>query len=261
MKTTLRVSLVQTNIVWENKQENLSKLEVQLRTLSEKTDIVVLPEMFSTGFTMQSSLFAETTKGETLTTLRHWAKKYNFALAGSFIYTNNKEEFFNRAFFLSPDGEEYFYDKRHLFRMGYEPQHFSSGNKRCIFSWQGWKICLMVCYDLRFPVWCRNVTNEYDLLLFVANWPASRRRVWDTLLCARALENQSYVCGVNRVGDDGMNIHYVGDSALYNMKGENMVHFTENEEGTRTNCLDLDALRAFRTKFPAWRDADPFTLK
>jgi len=259
MKTALRISLVQTDIAWENKRKNLRKLEIKLQALSGKTDFIVLPEMFSTGFTMQSHLFAETINGETLTTLRQWSKKYNIAIAGSFI-CNEKEKFFNRAFFLSPDGEEHFYDKRHLFRMGNEPQYFSAGSQRCIFSWLGWKICLMVCYDLRFPVWCRNVINEYDLLLFVANWPAPRTRAWDTLLCARAIENQSYVCGVNRVGDDAMGIHYNGNSALYNMKGENLVNFTKDEEGIRTVNLNLDSLRSFRTKFPAWRDADFFSL-
>jgi len=260
MKTALRISLVQTDIVWENKQENLRRLEIKLRALSGKTDLVVLPEMFSTGFTMQSHLFAETINEETLTTLRQWAKRYNLAISGSFICTE-REEFFNRAFFLCPDDEEYFYDKHHLFRMGNEPKHFSAGSQRCVFNWQGWKICLMVCYDLRFPVWCRNVINEYDLLIFMANWPAPRNRAWETLLCARAIENQSYVCGVNRVGKDAMGIHYIGNSALYNMKGENIVNFTENEEEIRTACLDLESLRAFRTKFPAWRDADFFTLE
>jgi predicted amidohydrolase len=259
MKTALRISLVQIDIAWENKQENLRRLEVKLRALSGKTDLVVLPEMFSTGFTMQSHLFAETINGETLTTLRKWSKEYNIALTGSFICLE-EEKFFNRAFFLSPEGLEYFYDKRHLFRMGNEPQHFSAGDQRCIFSWQGWKICLMICYDLRFPVWCRNVINEYDLLVFVANWPTPRNRAWDTLLCARAIENQSYVCGVNRVGVDGMGIHYSGNSALYNMKGENLINFAKDEEGIRTINIDLDSLRSFRTKFPAWRDADFFSL-
>ena len=259
MKTALRVSLAQIDIAWENRQENLRRLEIKLQALSGKSDLVILPEMFSTGFTMQSHLFAETTNGETLTILRQWSKKYNLALAGSFICSEN-EEYFNRAFFLSPDGEEHFYDKYHLFRIGNEPKHFSAGNQRCVFSWQGWKICLMVCYDLRFPVWCRNVINEYDLLLFVANWPAPRNRAWDTLLCARAIENQSYVCGVNRVGNDAMGIHYSGNSALYNMKGENLVNFIKDEEGIRTVNLDLDSLRSFRAKFPAWRDADFFSL-
>jgi Predicted amidohydrolase len=144
--------------------------------------------------------------------------------------------------------------------MGNEPKHFSAGNKRCIFNWQGWKICLLICYDLRFPVWSRNVINEYDLLIYVANWPASRSRVWDTLLCARAIENQSYVCGVNRIGNDAMGISYNGGSALYNMRGENLVNFTKNEEDIRTVNLEIDSLRSFRTKFPAWRDADFFSL-
>jgi len=259
MKTALRISLAQIDIEWENIQENLRRLEIKLQALSGKTDIVVLPEMFSTGFTMQSHLFAETINENTISTLRKWATKYNLALVGSYICSEN-EAYYNRAFFLAPNNEEYFYDKRHLFRMGNEPKHFSAGNKRCIFNWQGWKICLLICYDLRFPVWSRNVINEYDLLIYVANWPASRSRVWDTLLCARAIENQSYVCGVNRTGNDAMGISYNGGSALYNMRGENLVNFTKNEEGIRTVNLEIDALRSFRTKFPAWRDADFFSL-
>ncbi len=254
MKTALRISLAQIDIEWENIQENLRRLEIKLQALSGKTDIVVLPEMFSTGFTMQSHLFAETINGDTISTLRKWATKYNLALVGSFICSEN-EAYYNRAFFLSPNNEEHFYDKRHLFRMGNEPKHFSAGNKRCIFNWQGWKICLLICYDLRFPVWSRNVINEYDLLIFVANWPASRSRAWDTLLCARAIENQSYVCGVNRIGNDAMGISYNGGSAIYNMRGENLVNFTKDEEGIRTVNLEIDSLRSFRTKFPAWRDA------
>lgn len=259
MKTALRISLAQIDIEWENIQENLRRLEIKLQALSGKTDIVVLPEMFSTGFTMQSHLFAETINGNTISTLRKWATKYNLALVGSFICSEN-EAYYNRAFFLAPNNEEYFYDKRHLFRMGNEPKHFSAGDKRCIFNWQGWKISLLVCYDLRFPVWSRNVINEYDLLIYVANWPASRSHVWDTLLCARAIENQSYVCGVNRIGNDGIGISYNGGSALYNMKGENLVNFTKNEECIRTVNLEIDSLRSFRTKFPAWRDADFFSL-
>lgn len=260
MKKALRISLVQMNIVWENKQENFRNLEDKLQKLSGETDLVVLPEMFATGFTMQSPLFAETINGETLTTLRLWAKKYNFALSGSFIYTEGNE-YYNRAFFITPDNTEAFYDKRHLFRMGNEIKHFSAGDKRCIVTWKGWNICLMVCYDLRFPVWCRNVSNEYDLLLFVANWPTPRRNAWNSLLCARAIENICYVCGVNRVGNDTMGLHYSGDSSLYNMKGENLIHFAEGEEKIHTTTLEITTLQAFRSKFPAWMDADNFSFK
>lgn len=259
MKKALRISLVQTDIVWENKQENLRRLEIKLQDLSGKTDLVVLPEMFSTGFTMQSHLFAEPMNGETMNILRLWVNKYNLALTGSFI-CSDEGKYFNRAFFITPAGEEYYYDKHHLFRMGHEPEHFAAGDKRCIINWQGWNICLMICYDLRFPVWCRNVNNEYDLLLYVANWPESRSNVWKTLLCARAIENMSYVCGVNRVGIDGMGLNYSGDSQLHNMKGENMIHFKENEDTVKTVTIEMEPLRLFRNKFPAWRDADNFTL-
>ena len=162
--------------------------------------------MFSTGFSMQSKILAEPNSGETITTLKQWAAKFQLAICGSYIATEN-ELFYNRAFFLTPEGEEFYYDKRHLFRMGREAEHFSAGDKRLIIPYHGWNICLLVCYDLRFPVWSRNVGNEYDLLIYVANWPIPRRLVWDTLLRARALENQCYVCGVNRVGTDGSNFH------------------------------------------------------
>lgn len=260
MEGALRISLVQTDIVWENKQANLSKLEDKLQQLSQESDLIVLPEMFATGFTMQSPLFAETNEGVTLTTLKDWAKKYNLAFTGSFIYTQDNH-FYNRAFFITPEGNDSFYNKRHLFRMGNESEHFSAGSDKCIVSWRGWNICLMVCYDLRFPVWCRNVNNEYDLLIFVANWPSPRRQAWNSLLCARAIENLCYVCGVNRVGTDGMGLNYSGDSSLYNMKGENLVHFADGEENTQTITLHLSTLHSFRNKFPAWMDADKFSIQ
>ena len=177
-------------------------LRKKLETLCGTTEVVILPEMFSTGFSMNSKELAEPVSGETITTLKQWATEFQLAIAGSYI-ASDKGEYFNRAFFLTPAETDHYYDKRHLFRMGQESEHFSAGNGRVIIPYHGWNICLLVCYDLRFPVWSRNVNNEYDLLVYVASWPVQRRQAWDVLLRARAIENMCYVCGVNRIGTDG----------------------------------------------------------
>lgn len=259
MMQELRVSMVQTDIVWENKKENLRMLREKLDALRGTTEIVVLPEMFSTGFSMNSRGLAETVSGETVRHLKQWAKEFDVALCGSFICEEH-EHYYNRAFFITPEGEEYYYDKRHLFRMGNEKEHFSAGDSKRIVSYRGWNICLMVCYDLRFPVWSRNVNNEYDLLVYVASWPQVRRLAWDTLLRARALENMCYVCGVNRTGTDGNNLIYNGGSAVYSAKGEVLGAVPDGEAGVATAPLRLDTLQLFREKFPVWRDADDFRL-
>lgn len=255
----MKITIVQTDIVWENKKENLRVLRRKLTTLCGTTEIVVLPEMFSTGFSMNSKELAEPLSGETITTLKQWAKEFNIAISGSYI-ASDSDRYFNRAFFLTPEGEEHYYDKRHLFRMGQEPQHFSAGNERLIIHYHDWNICLLVCYDLRFPVWSRNVNNEYDLLIYVASWPIPRRDVWDTLLKARAMENMCYVCGVNRIGTDGHQLSYNGGSIVYSPKGETLISVPDNQEDLLTTTLDLSALRSFRDKFPVWKDADTFTL-
>ena len=256
---SIRISIIQTDIVWENKQENLRLLHEKLQSLRGITEIVVLPEMFSTGFSMHSKILAEPNSGETITTLKQWAAKFQLAICGSYIATEN-EQFYNRAFFLMPEGEEFYYDKRHLFRMGREAEHFSAGDKRLIIPYHGWNICLLVCYDLRFPVWSRNVGNEYDLLIYVANWPIPRRLVWGTLLLARALENQCYVCGVNRVGTDGYQLSYNGGSKVYSAFGEEIGSIPDEKEGITTVSVNLTALHQFREKFPVWKDADEFHL-
>lgn len=256
----MRISLIQYNVIWENKVENLKRLNSLLKILRDTTDLVVLPEMFSTGFSMNSSLLAEPKDGNTIRTLKKWAKEYNFAITGSYICSEN-DKFYNRAFFLTPTGDTYFYDKHHLFRMGEEAIHFSSGMKRCIFNYQGWNICMNICYDLRFPAWLRNINKEYDLLLIVANWPSPRISAWDILLRSRAIENQSYVCGVNRIGKDGNKLEYSGHSMLVNAKGERLTDFKDNEEGMRTIEIDLDSLQQFRKKFPVWKDADFFIFQ
>lgn len=255
----LRISIVQTDIVWENKQENLRLLRRKLETLRGTTEVVVLPEMFTTGFSMNSRELGEPASGETITTLKQWATEFHLALTGSYIASNNGS-YYNRAFFLTPEGEAFYYDKRHLFRMGRETEHFSAGEKQLTIPYRGWNIRLLVCYDLRFPVWSRNRNNDYDLLIYVANWPIPRRLVWDTLLRARALENQCYVCGVNRIGTDGHQLVYNGGSILYSAKGEPLLSAPDGEENILTTAIDLPSLRLFREKFPVWKDADPFEL-
>lgn len=253
----IRITAIQSDIVWENKKENLRLLHDRLQVLCGTTEIVVLPEMFSTGFSMQSHLLGEKTDAETITTLKDWSRQYQIALTGSYIAVEGTRHY-NRGFFLTPTGEEYYYDKRHLFRMGNEPKSFQSGNHRPIISYLGWNICLLICYDLRFPVWSRNIKNAYDLLIYVANWPTSRRLVWDTLLRARALENQCYVCGVNRIGIDGYGLTYNGGSIIYSPKGEIQAQANDEQENCITARLSLNSLKKFREKFPVWKDADEF---
>ena len=259
MMHPLKISIVQTDIAWENKQENLRMLREMLHALRGTTESVVLPEMFSTGFTMKSRELAEPVSGITVRILKELAADFQLALCGSFI-CSERSNYYNRAFFITPEGEEFYYDKRHLFRMGNEAEYFSSGNNKLIISYRGWNICLLVCYDLRFPVWSRNVNNEYDLLIYVASWPQARRLAWDTLLCARALENMCYVCGVNRIGVDGNKLIYNGGSVVFSAKGEVLASVPDGEEGIETVSLSLISLQQLRDKFPVWKDADAFRL-
>ena len=259
MMHPLKISIVQTDIAWENKQENLRMLREKLHALRGTTEIVVLPEMFSTGFTMKSREFAEPVSGITVRILKELAADFQLALCGSFI-CSERSNYYNRAFFITPEGEEFYYDKRHLFRMGNEAEYFSSGNNKLIISYRGWNICLLVCYDLRFPVWSRNVNNEYDLLIYVASWPQARRLAWDTLLCARALDNMCYVCGVNRIGVNGNKLIYNGGSVVFSAKGEVLASVPDGEEGIETVSLSLISLQQLRDKFSMWKDADAFRL-
>jgi len=253
------ISLLQTDIEWENKQANLLKLNNQLESLKGKSNLAVIPEMFTTGFSMNCHELAEDNNDNTVATLCELSHKYDIALTGSFIGTEN-DRFYNRGFFITPNGNKFFYDKHHLFRMGEETKFFSAGDNHLIVRYWGFNIALLICYDLRFPVWSRNVENGYDLLIYVANWPASRRSVWDTLLRARALENMSYVCGVNRIGIDGNGMKYNGGSILISPKGNTIASITDDKEDTITSEIDTDSLQAFRNKFPVWKDADKFSL-
>lgn len=260
MADNLRVSMIQSHIIWEDRDENLGYYGELLRRVSGKTDLAVLPETFTTGFSMNIEKLADTMEGKTVATIKSWATKYKTAVTGSFIVKEG-DKYYNRAFFLTPDGQEYYYDKRHLFRMSGEDNYFSPGTRQTIVHYKNWNICLQVCYDLRFPVWSRNINNGYDLLIYVANWPETRKKVWRALLQARALENMAYVCGVNRVGIDGKGFVYRGDSMIYTPKGKKLADCGKREEVTRTCTLHKEEVDELRAKFPAWRDADTFEIK
>jgi omega-amidase len=256
----MRITLIQDIIHWAAKAENLLKAENQIASLSGKTDLVVLPEMFSTGFCIDKLDLAEEMSHDTVTNLKYWAQKFNLAITGSFI-AKEDSKIYNRGFFVFPNGEIKIADKRHLFSMGGEDNYFSAGNKKLIVNYCGFNICLLICYDLRFPVWARNIQNEYDLLIYVANFPEKRISNWDILLKARAVENQAYVCGLNRIGIDGLGINYNGHSTLLDYNAVQLLNFPENEFSIQTYDLQLDNLNKFRKKFAFWRDADIFGVE
>ena len=274
---TLTITTLQTNLAWENKNANLQLLGKKINGLQEKTEIVVLPEMFSTGFSMQPKLFAETMDGETVQWMKEISSSNKIILTGSLIIEEN-EQFYNRLIWMLPNGEFGYYDKRHLFGLAQEDKYYTAGNKRLIASVKGWKINLQICYDLRFPVWARNrkmpieksmekespispdARPEFDVLLYVANWPERRSHAWKTLLCARAIENQCYVIGVNRVGVDGNNVSHSGNSLVIDPLGEVLYHMAD-EEDIFTITLQKEWLNDVRKKFPFWKDADDFNFR
>ena len=273
----LTITTLQTNLLWENKIANLDYLGKKINGLQEKTEIVVLPEMFSTGFCVHPQLFAETMEGETLQWMKEISADNKIILTGSLIIKEN-EQYYNRLIWMLPNGEFGYYDKRHLFGFAEEDKHYTAGNKRLIASVKGWKINLQICYDLRFPVWARNritpidpsmaeelqtytdTRPEFDVLLYVANWPERRSHAWKTLLCARAIENQCYVVGVNRVGMDGNNVSHSGNSLVIDPLGEVLYHMAD-EEDIFTITLQKEWLNDIRRKYPFWKDADEFNFR
>lgn len=259
----LRISLVQGDILWENIPANLEYYENLLKPLSGKTDLVILPETFSTGFSMNPSDVAELNDGITMQRVQFWAQNFGFAVCGSFIAENENEHgrFFNRGFFKTPEGNSRFYDKRHLFRMSEEHNRFTPGKSMEIIRYKGWNIRMIICYDLRFPVWIRNRNNEYDLLICAANWPSARAKVWKTLLKARAIENLCYVAGVNRIGTDIHTINHRGDSLLIDYKGKIKQKSEQDKESVVTAAISKKSLEDFRIKFPVWMDSDDFSLQ
>ncbi len=273
--STLTVTTIQSNLFWEDKKANLANLLEKINSIQEKTEVVILPEMFSTGFSMRPEVLAETMDGETVTWMKEICAEKKIILTGSIIIeetkldSEGKKRYYNRLIWMLPNGEYGFYDKRHLFAYGDEHSHFSAGSKRLIASVKGWKINLQVCYDLRFPVWARqnisqnpedpNHYHEYDLLIFVANWPSKRSLTWKSLLQARAIENQSYVIGVNRIGEDGNGITYSGDSMIIDPLGEILYQKTK-EEDVFTYALEKEKLNEVRKKFPFMKDSDSFII-
>lgn len=254
----LTITLIQTPLHWHERALNLEIIAQKIEALPTPTDLIILPEMFTTGFTMQAPALAEPMSGPTLPWLKNMAAATGAAITGSLII-EEAGKYYNRLVWMPPDGRYTYYDKKHLFRMAGEPQVYAAGTKREIVTWRGWRICPLICYDLRFPVWSRNVQNEYDLLLYVANWPAPRSTAWKSLLPARAVENCAYVAGVNRVGEDGHGHAYAGDSMVINYQGEVLIPPTD-EEYNPTVTLSYQELVSFRESFPVYLDADAFTL-
>ena len=258
----MKVALFQYDIAWRNPLANLQKLEEKLAGEEKNAvDLLILPEMFNTGFCMDPEGIAESAdKGNTLQKIKQISKEYDMAICGS-LAIEEQGRFYNRGFFVSPDGTVSFRDKKHLFSIGKEAESYAAGNSNEVINYKGWNIRLLVCYDLRFPVWSRNKENEYDLLIYVANWPTARISSWDILLPARAVENEAYVCGCNRVGEDGMGFAHEGHSALYDYKGKRLLDFEPNQEALKTIEIDKEGLDRFRAKFPAYKDADAFSLR
>jgi predicted amidohydrolase len=257
----LRVTLVQQTLAWHDPAANRQHLDALLAPLAKNTDIIVLPEMFTTGFSMEPEKLYEPANGPTAQWLSAKAQELNSAITGSVIVKDG-ERYYNRLLWAAPDADLLHYDKRHLFRMAKEHNHYSPGGSVALsVEWRGFRVCPLVCYDLRFPVYSRRRPGlEYDLLIYVASWPAPRRAAWRALLKARAIENQAFVVGVNRIGKDGNNIDSTGDSVAHDYLGEPLADLAD-ESAVTTVELDGDALRAFRERFPAHLDADRFTLE
>jgi omega-amidase len=254
----MKISVIQPDIVWENKLRNFQNLSELISPLLNKTDIVVLPEMFNTGFSMNPDQLSELPDGETYDWMKDIAEEGNFGLCGSYMVKDSKN-YFNRWVFVSPDKVAIHYDKRHLFSMGGEEKLFSAGKSRITFTFRGVRISPYICYDLRFPVWSRN-RNDYDLVIYSANWPEIRRNVWNVLIKARAIENQCYVAGSNRIGTDGMGIRYCGDSTIINPRGESIALADRDKECSVSAEISVIELSEFRKKFPVMNDTDDFTI-
>jgi predicted amidohydrolase len=259
----LRITLVQTFLHWENVDANLLHFSKKLDEIND-TDLIVLPEMFTTGYAIDREHNAEEQGGKGLQWMQQKAKEKNCVITGSIAVKENGK-LYNRLYWVKPDGSFQHYDKRHLFRIAGEDKHYTAGILKLYVEIKGWKICPMICYDLRFPVWSRNSWNDkgdaaYDVLIYVANWPEVRSYPWKQLLIARAIENQAYVIGVNRTGEDGNKYNHSGDSAAINPRGEHISHLGANEDRSETVTLDYTYLQEFRKVFPVGKDADSFDL-
>ncbi len=257
----LNVSLIEIDIIWNNKEANIKQLEDSIQKLPKGTDIVILPELFSTGFNLEDANTminsAERNTQETIQIIKQLSSKYHIAIAGSFM-AKTADKIYNRAFFIESSGEETFYDKRHIFSIGGEQDIFTAGTKvPPIIRYRGWNIMLSICYDLRFPVWLNNSNCKYDMLIIVANWPKARDYVWQHLLIARAIENECYVCGCNRIGNSPSGIEYIGNSMVIDFRGQIVSNKSDN---IISATLSSEKLLSFRQNFPVWKDFDEFKL-
>jgi predicted amidohydrolase len=256
----LSITIIQTKLFWENVDSNLEWFEKKLNSVAAgTTDLIVLPEMFSTGFTMKPETVAEPADGKSFRWLKEKAKEKKCVITGS-VSVEENGKYYNRLFWMRPDGSFSTYNKRHLFRFAGEHEHYTAGNKRIIEEINGWRICPLICYDLRFPVWARN-RSDYDVLLYTANWPERRSFAWKHLLIARAIENLSYVVGVNRIGNDGNGISHSGDSVVLDFLGAPISKTKPNEDSAETVTLQYQPLVDFRKAFPAFSDADFFKIE
>ncbi len=271
MKSELGITIVQSNLHWESVSNNLKMFDEKISFIKkEETDVIVLPEMFTSGFTMKAEKCFETMNGQAMEWMKEKAEQTNAAICGSLIIKEN-EQFFNRLIWMQPDGKMFFYNKKHLFRLSDENQVYQGGQVKLVVDYLGWKIKLLVCYDLRFPVWCRQnyfaknekreseFLGEFDAMIVVANWPSKRELAWKTLLQARSIENQCYVVGVNRVGDDGNKIAHSGNSSVIASLGD-IIFRQADEEKIFTATLSKDELIAGRRTYQFWKDADDFEL-
>lgn len=266
MENVLNVSIIQSDIIWENPNQNLINLSDKIEAISNDVDLIVLQEMFTTGYTLNVGSMSETMAGDTVNWMLKKAKDKNALIMGSIIIEElatdkmKNRNYYNRLLVAFPNGEIQHYDKRHLFSYAGENKVFTSGKKRTIIIYKGWKLLPLICYDLRFPVWARN-TEEYDVLIYIANWPQTRISAWDTLLKARAIENLCYVVGTNRLGTDGNNLEYIGHSAIFDTMGHTILEFDENQEATKTVVLNKNHIENSRNKFGFLNDKDEFEIR
>lgn len=258
MQNELKVALIQSDLVWENPEENRNHFTSKIESISESVDLIILPEMFTSGFTMNAKIVAETMNGKTINWLKHLASKKDVAITGSLVISENNN-YYNRSVFVHPNGRIDTYDKRHTFTLAGEHKVYTAGTSKRIIDYKSWKICPLICYDLRFPVWARN-TNDYDVLIYVANWPKPRISAWDALLKARAIENMSYCIGVNRIGQDDSGHEYPGHSACYDILGEKLTDSHPNEESVKILTLEKSPIEKYRNKLNFLNDRDSFTF-
>ncbi|NJO90279.1 MAG: amidohydrolase [Chloroflexia bacterium] len=258
MDKILKITTIQTHLFWEDIQKNLINFELKIKNIDQSTDVIVLPEMFTTGFSMNPSNFAESMNGKTVNWMKKMASDRDALILGSIII-NDENRFVNRLLAVYPEGKMDYYDKRHLFAMAGEHEEYTPGDKRLIITYKGWRINPLICYDLRFPVWSRNL-SDYDVQIYVANWPEKRSFHWNILLQARAIENQAYVVGVNRIGEDGNGYTHSGDTCVFDPLGVRISFTNPNEDKVETVILNRDDLEKIRKSLPFIQDGDKFTI-